>query len=257
MAEAARIVQVAVYLAEVADVDPSVIPDFRDASVGGAMVQSACWLASEIGEGGVFSKEMLRAAVPGREQVDRRMRDLRKFGWVIDESRVGKGLATDELRLVKVGVPVWDRGARKAATPPSISDKVRQSVFFRDGHACVRCGIAAGEAFDDDSSKRARLTAAHVYPDRLGGKATVDDLVTACQRCNEAVRDETDNYLDANQVLVRVTSLGKADRAILLRRIEANRREPDRVDPVWRAFLQLPGTERGRVLEALKQLLAD
>ena len=165
------------------------IPDYADPELKmGAMVRSACWLATEVGEGGVFTKAQLRQAVPGREQVDRRMRDLRKFGWRIDEYRMGKNLKPDELRLVKIGVPVWDKAARKAATPPTISAKVRQEVFTRDDHACVRCGAAAGEYFNDQPGVRVRLTAAHVYPDTMGGKATAADLVTACQRCNEALR---------------------------------------------------------------------
>lgn len=232
------------------------IPDYADPELKmGAMVRSACWLATEVGEGGAFTKAQLRQAVPGREQVDRRMRDLRKFGWRIDEYRMGKNLKPDELRLVKIGVPVWDKAARKAATPPTISAKVRQEVFTRDDHACVRCGAAAGEYFNDQPGVRVRLTAAHVYPDTMGGKATAADLVTACQRCNEAIREETPNYLDEQQVLARMRSLGRLDRARLLQRIQTRRRESDKVDDVWRAYLQLPGVGRSVVEEALADLL--
>lgn len=223
----------------------------------GSMVRCACWLASEIGEGGVFTKAQLRDAVPGVEQIDRRMRDLRDFGWRIDESRMTSYLQPDELRLVRIGVSVWDRDARKAAKKESISAKVRQEVFHRDGHACVRCGAAAGEFFFDEPGVRVRLTAAHIYPNTLGGKATAADLVTACQRCNEAIREQTPNYLDEPQVVARMRSLGRADRMLLHQRMKTQRRETDKVDDVWRAYLQLPGVQRSVVEEALAKLLSQ
>jgi hypothetical protein len=185
------------------------------------------------------------------------MRDLRKYGWVIDEYRVGPKLGMNELRLVEIGVPVWDQVARRAASPEAISDRVRQAVFHRDDHACVRCGIAAGEEYEDMPGTKARLTAAHVYPDQLGGKASTADLVTACQRCNESIRNETDVYLDGPQVLLRIQSLGRADRDRLLRRVQTNRRETDKVDDVWRAYLQLPAVERERLQLELKTLLSQ
>ena len=233
------------------------IPDFRDPKTGGSMIRVACWLASEIGEGGVFLKNDLREAVPGVEQIDRRMRDLRKYGWVIDESRMGQDLKPNELRLVKIGTPVWDREARRQASREGISDRVRQEVFTRDGHACVRCGVAAGERFADKPQMTARLSAAHIYPGALGGRATADDLVTACQRCNESIRHHTDNYLSGEQVMVRIEALGREQRAKLLRRIQTGRRESDRLDDAWRNYLQLPGTQREEVEERLRKLLGE
>lgn len=213
----------------------------------GAMVLAARWLSTEVGEGNVFTKQQLRAAIPGVEQIDRRMRDLRDYGWQIDEARVDGDLDGNQLRLVKIGARVWIPAERKAAAPDTISSKVRQEVFHRDGHACVRCGVAAGEEFDDRPGVQARLTAAHVYPGKLGGKATAADLVTACQFCNEAVREHTPNYLDGPQVTARARALGKADQARLLKRMHTNRRETDKVDQVWRAYLQLPAVEREAV----------
>lgn len=163
-------------------------------------------------------------------------------------------LQPDELRLVIIGIPVWDEKARRAAKREGISAKVHE-VFHRDGHACVRCGAAAGEFFDDQPGVRVRLTAAHLYPNTLGGKASAADLVTACQRCNEAIREETPNYLDEQQVISRMRTLGRADRAKLLQRMQTRRRESDKVDDIWRAYLQLPGVERSAVEQALSALL--
>jgi len=231
------------------------IPDFNDPQTGGSMIRAACWLATTVGEGGLFTKEELRAAIPGVSQIDRRVRDLRKYGWVIEESRIGAGLTMTEQRLVKIGAHVWDPSAKKAANISVISARVRDEVFFRDGHTCVRCGIAVGETFDDDPSTTARLTAAHLYPDSLGGKATAADLVTTCQRCNESLQQQTNNYLDASQVLVKIKGLGRDQRRTLLKRLEMNRRELDKVDQVAAEFRQLPGVEREILLVQLRDLI--
>ena len=235
------------------------VPDYLFESTGGGMIRAACWLATCVGEGGVFTKEELRAAIPGHSQIDRRVRDLRtKFDWVIEESRVGKGLDQEQQRLVKIGVHVWDKEARKSARKDvTIPPKIRDEVLRRDGHACIRCGISAGEAYDDDPTKTARLTAAHIYPDALGGRATAADLVTECQRCNEEVQQETGNHLDGPQVWVRVTSLGRTDRTRLLDWMNRDRRPIEKVEEVWRAYRQLPGVERENVKANLIDLLRD
>ena len=116
------------------------IPDYRKAETGGSMIRAACWLASEVGEGTVFTKEALREAIPNVSQIDRRVRDLRGFGWVIDNNLTLQSLAPNEQRLTKIGVRVWVEEERRAAQRQPISDRVRQAVFNRDKHACVRCG---------------------------------------------------------------------------------------------------------------------
>lgn len=54
-------------------------PDWRDEALG-TRVRVALWLRDEVGEGRTFKKQALRSAIPGSEQVDRRMRDLRPSG---------------------------------------------------------------------------------------------------------------------------------------------------------------------------------
>lgn len=61
----------------------------------------------------------------------------------------------------------------------AIPASVRQFVFDRDGHACLRCGAT-------DS-----LTLDHVFPWSLGGPDTVDNLQTLCGRCNSSKGDRT------------------------------------------------------------------
>lgn len=59
-------------------------------------------------------------------------------------------------------------GYKKKPIPKSI----RNQVYERDGYVCVQC--ESGE----------NLTLDHHYPERFGGKATVDNLKTMCASCN-------------------------------------------------------------------------
>lgn len=94
------------------------VPRWDDPQLkAGAMVRGALWLAREIGEGHIFTKEQVRRTFPGISQIDRRIRDLRDYGWVIHTSSDDARLRIDEQRLVKIGVPVWDSKARRAAAP--------------------------------------------------------------------------------------------------------------------------------------------
>lgn len=53
-----------------------------------------------------------------------------------------------------------------------IPERVRATVFDRDGHQCVECS-----ATDD-------LTLDHIYPWSLGGPDTVENLRVLCRTCN-------------------------------------------------------------------------
>lgn len=63
----------------------------------------------------------------------------------------------------------YKRTQRKAAIPTGI----RWQVWYRDGFTCVYCG--------DDSTY---MTLDHVIPEAHGGAVTVNNLVTACHKCN-------------------------------------------------------------------------
>lgn len=221
------------------------------------MVRGAIWLANEVGEGNVFTKEALRQAIPGQSQIDRRVRGLRDFGWRIDNSNEDGSLRPDEQRLVKIGVPVWDKDAYRANRPPYISDRVRQEVFTRDEHRCVRCGALAGEEFVDRPGTRVRLTAAHVYPASLGSKATARDLVTTCQRCNEPLRQHTSNYLDAKQVWQRIRDRGIREKRTLITWMENDRREVSSLEVLFGHYRQLPAAERAGIRDRLRGQLGD
>lgn len=56
-----------------------------------------------------------------------------------------------------------------------VSNKMRFSIYARDGYKCCKCGV---------SEKYARLEIDHIIPIAKGGKTTVENLQTLCHRCN-------------------------------------------------------------------------
>ncbi|MET8717756.1 hypothetical protein ABZV52_31895 [Streptomyces sp. NPDC004735] len=90
------------------------LPDWTDQKMA-TRVRTALWLATEVGEGNVYTKEQLGAAFPDVAQVDRRVRELRDYGWVIATNRDDPSLTSHEARFVQAGDPVWEPGARARA----------------------------------------------------------------------------------------------------------------------------------------------
>ena len=221
------------------------IPDWRT-SKAGARVKVALWLSAEVGEGGAFTKAQLREAFPGVEQIDRRMRDLRSHGWVIATYSEDRSLSGDQLRLVKAGAPVWERGYRSRSGGTRITDKERRLVLAADNYACVYCGVGAGEPYPDDPIVTAKLTAAQVSPPD-GGKP---QLLTICKRCQGPGRDDPTTAsvltladdLDTDQ-LRRLRSWAKAG---------TRRATPE--ERVWGDYRRLPYASRQSVLEHLDVL---
>lgn len=135
------------------------------------------WLANEVGVGNTFTKQSLREALPQYEQVDRRMRDLRYFGWRIDTNREDAELRPNELKLVQIGEPVWSDtfvAARRKAHALSVRE--RNEVLANSGFSCARCGIGVGEQYGEFPGRFARLTA------RMSG----DKWFALCDVCGSA-----------------------------------------------------------------------
>lgn len=225
------------------------LPDWRDTTLG-TRVRVALWLRAEIGEGGTFSTEQLRAAMPGVTQIDRRMRDLRPAGWEILTYRDRAGLDPDERLLRKIGAPVW-LPEHRATGLRVITARVRQQVLERDGHRCVRCGILAGEPYADDPGTTARLTIGHVNPHKHGSAASATDLVAECARCNESVKHFTAARLSTEQVWDRVVELRGADKVKLLAWLARGRREANPVEVAAGLVFQLPAVERDKIRDRL------
>ncbi|ARF63093.1 hypothetical protein B1H20_18155 [Streptomyces violaceoruber] len=92
----------------------SELPDWTDNKMG-SMVRAALWLATQVGEGNVYTKDQLRAAFPDVAQIDRRVRDLRELGWVIATNREDPQLAPNEAQFVRAGAAVWEPGVIRAS----------------------------------------------------------------------------------------------------------------------------------------------
>lgn len=225
------------------------LPDWRTISAG-TKVRVALWLATEVGEGGTFRIQDLRAAMPGIEQIDRRMRDLRPAGWELETYRENPRLRADELKLARIGDPVWDPAYRP--TRRAIPNRVRLQIMERDGFRCVSCGVGGGEAYPDDASQTAQLL---VRAAETGGPAGASPphLVTQCRRCAKAGGPPPVPAANARAAL---SELAPEDRALLLAWLNASSEE---LLPAVKAYLacrQLPTSERRAIVAELREGLA-
>ncbi len=75
---------------------------------------------------------------------------------------------------------VWDAICR--VERGRVSNKMRFSIYARDGYRCRICGR---------SDKYAYLEIDHIKPIAKGGKSTYDNLQTLCHRCN---KEKSDKY---------------------------------------------------------------
>jgi hypothetical protein len=213
------------------------------------MVRGALWLLQVVGEGDTFTKNQLRDAFPGVSQVDRRIRDLRDYGWIVYSSSEDATLLREDQRFVRAGVPVWDPQARRANAPEKTTGtKERQAVLARDGYMCTLCGIAGGEPYPDDTV----MTAVLAVSQRT---VTSDDgrdeqvLVTECKRCRSGGAPAPISTGDA---VAAAADLSSGELRRLLRWIERGRRGATELDRAWAAFLRVPPDERKQVAERLR-----
>lgn len=217
------------------------LPDWRTSSAG-TRTRAALWLASQIGEGGVFTKAQLREAFPGVEQIDRRMRDLRQDGWILSTYAQERSLAVDELRLVKIGGLVWEAGYKSQLTR-SASDRERRETLARDNFACVFCGIGAGETYSDDPAHSGQLSVTWCAAAGPAGR-----YVTTCKRCRNplAGNDSSDAAYEA------AAPLQPAESRVLAEWIRAGYRTPRQIDKAWALVRLLSKAERDDLLTRLE-----
>ncbi|RKN40521.1 hypothetical protein [Streptomyces hoynatensis] len=226
------------------------MPAWNDPSLkAGTMVRAALWLVQEIGEGNTFTKEQLRAAFPKVAQADRRLRDLRDYGWVILTNAEDASLLAEDQRFAQAGVPVWDPAARRAAAPrKAVSAKEKQLAMSQDGYMCTICGISGGEPYPEDAHQTAVLSVTRrttVLPD--GHEETL--LVTECKRC----RAGSDGApARADEVLAEIQMLDGSERRRLLRWIDRERRGSTALERAWNAYRRLPGQAREEIRSVLE-----
>ncbi|MET9829843.1 hypothetical protein ABZ078_11095 [Streptomyces sp. NPDC006385] len=227
-----------------------VLPSWHDENLG-SMVRGALWLESEVGEGNTFTKARLRAAFPNLSQIDRRLRDLRDYGWQIATSRDDPTLKQQEQRYVKKGVEVWIPGQAKAPKhKSSITAAQRAKVMRGDNFLCRSCGIAAGEEYGD-GVEQSQLNVARRKVLLPGGEADYQ-LVTECRRCGAG--GGADREVDLEALLELVEALAPMERRIFAGWIAADQRSLSPLDKVWGIYRALPAQSRAAVAEALNDM---
>jgi hypothetical protein len=223
------------------------IPKWNDPKLkAGTMIRTALWLISEVGLGNSFTKEQHRGAFSGVAQADRRLRDLRDYGWVIHTSAEDASLNPEEQRLVTIGSPVWEPGARKHEATDSVTAKIRRETFAENDFQCVVCGIAGGEVYPDATHVVAVLSASRKEVTVRGGRK-VTMFVSECKRCRAGA---TTNVIDVVQMLAEIGKLDAGDRAVFRRWSGRGRRGA--LDRIWADFRRLPAGAKDEVRRVLK-----
>lgn len=207
------------------------------------MVRGALWLVQTVGEGGIFTKNDIRLAFPGISQADRRIRDLRKYGWVLHSSTEDVRLAQDEQRFVSAGVAVWDsRARRNAASGKPITNKERAAALERADYLCSKCGIGSAEPYPDDSVATAVLGISR--RETRDAREATDLLVVECNRCRSGSVGAT---LSVDEVLIRISMLDEPQMRRLKHWIERGRRGTTELDRAWSGYRQLPEVLRSEI----------
>ncbi|AXJ11835.1 hypothetical protein CFN17_11790 [Arthrobacter sp. PM3] len=205
------------------------------------MIRGALWLLQVVGEGRTFTKNELRTAFPGISQIDRRIRDLRDYGWILHSSAEDASLLAEDQRFVKAGVPVWDPHERRQASPrKAISSKDRQAVLIRDGYMCTLCGIAGAESYPDDPVMTAVVAVSRRTLRTFDGRES-ETFVTECKRCTSG---RGESPIDERDVLLAAAELSPQDRRRFIRWTERGRRGSTELDRAWAAYLRIPSDRR-------------
>lgn len=224
-------------------------PSWDDPTVkAGSMVRGALWLVQVIGEGNTFTKAELRTAFPDIQQIDRRIRDLRDYGWLLLSNTEDARLTPEQTRFQKAGAAVWDPKERRAAAPAkSFSNKARAEVLERDSFMCTVCGIAGGEEYPDDPTQTAMLVVSRREVMSLSGTRT-ETLVTECKRCKAGAGN---SKRSAQEVLETIEALSDEERETLLKWAKRGRRRLSALDRAWNRLIRLPSDAREEVIGSL------
>lgn len=212
------------------------------------------WYAVEVGSTFTMKdlREALETAFEDAEQLNRRLRQLRKDDWIIYSYKDDGTLAPQEYRLSSKGLKIWlgERDRRSV-----VSSKTRRIVLDRDGNRCVVCGVGARESYPDEPEVIARMTIGHRIPGERLGEASVDNLRTECSRCNEPVRDLMPDPERFAEVISAVRVLSRGDKLVLREWIVSGQRSRLSVDIVYDRIRQLSPAERRRVIGRLDTFL--
>jgi hypothetical protein len=222
------------------------MPDWVDPRLG-TMKRAALWLVQVIGEGNTFTKSQLRDAFPEVAQIDRRMRDLRDFGWRIDTSREDIELDTSEQRFSQRGAAVWEPGKATRPGAATLTSSQRREILVRDGHQCRICGVGPGEKYAG-SEITSQLDIARRQVRMPDGRQQVQ-LIVECNRCRVGGRELV---TDVRDVLSRAAKLPMIEKKMLSAWIDQDARTFSAAEQIWADYRSLPSEARGLVRDALR-----
>ncbi|WP_280511233.1 hypothetical protein [Nocardia farcinica] len=222
------------------------IPSWENPSLG-TMKRVALWLVAEVGVGGVFTKTQLRESFPETAQIDRRMRDLRDFGWRIDTNREDPSLEPHEQRFVAQGEPVWEPGKATRKSGATITATERYSLMKADNNMCRSCGIGPGEEFED-THMVSKLDVARRQVRMPDGRVLMQ-MVIECNRCRIGARD---HEVDLPAIVGRIDRLPQYERKMLAGWVEADARSFSEVEGLWAIYRTLPADARAEVRAILE-----
>ncbi|WP_213010850.1 hypothetical protein [Paractinoplanes toevensis] len=211
------------------------------------MKRAALWLVQEVGEGNTFTKGQLRDAFPDVAQIDRRMRDLRDFGWKIDTNREDIGLDPNEQRFAQRGIPVWEPGKATRSGAATITSNQRREILARDGYLCRSCGIGPGDKYPG-TEMTSQLDVARRKVRMEDGRHEVR-LVVECNRCR--VGGGRNQAANLGDLLSRIGKLPMIEKRMLAGWVDRDSRTFSAVEQIWADYRTLPQEARESVREAL------
>ena len=214
----------------------------------------AAWLFWNVDEGMTFTMREMRDSIESSaEHLNRRLRKLREYGWVIPSYQDDRTLEVEQYRLVKKG---WQPGdGPRPKTSGTVSQRVRGIVFKRDGSRCTVCGVGVGESYPNEPDSKAVMTIGHRIPQALGGGDNLDNLRTECSRCNEPQREDTGVPETFDEVYAQVRRLPKNDLQTLLGWLRGQQRGRSTLDTAYDRARALGHDERLRLIDELTKTL--
>ncbi|MFE7093323.1 HNH endonuclease [Streptomyces erythrochromogenes] len=223
----------------------------------GAKRRLAEYLATEIGEGGTFTLEQLREAVPHVLDLPRRLRDLKAHDW---ELATPRETGTGSYQLLKIGEKVWEPLLRRQEMPRLRQARQRAAVLARDGYRCMMCGTGAGEPDASDLGETAHLEVAFRTPIPAGGTDHPDNLLTLCANCHRAF-DRGGWGGTADSALEQLQDLSVQQKTVLLAWMAAGQRTLSPVERAWTAYRRLSPEDqellRRELASEIEQLAGD
>lgn len=221
----------------------------------------AAWLAFNKKIGERFTLPELRDALGDglvkndAEHLSRRLRSLRKDGWVAPSGKHDPSVGPMGYRLDKIG---WHPAAGKRPKDPSgFSNATRVKVLKRDGSRCVICGVGDGEPYPDFPDRKATMTVGHRIAGQFQGTGSLDNLQTECAVCNESIRAGGGIPETYEEVLYAVQELKKAEKVILLEWLATGRRSRSALDQVFDRARKLSHPQKKSLITELQRTLGQ